>query len=58
MESWKITFMVFIIVGFFAALSTGQAALLIIPFIMSIVLIISGLRSKPKQQQTYSTTET
>jgi hypothetical protein len=35
-------------IGFFATLGTGQAVFLIIPFIMTIILIIAGLRSKPK----------
>jgi hypothetical protein len=58
MESWKIIFTIFIIIGFFATLGTGQAVFLIIPFIMTIVLIIAGLRGKPKPVSTYSNSST
>jgi hypothetical protein len=58
MESWKIIFTIFIIIGFFATLGTGQAVFLIIPFIMTVILIIAGLRGKPKPVSTYSNSST
>jgi hypothetical protein len=58
MESWKIIFTIFIIISFFATLGTSQAVFLIIPFIMTIILIIAGLRGKPKPVRTYSNSST
>jgi hypothetical protein len=50
MESWQIMFGAFIIMGFVAAIVAGQLEFLIIPFIMSIILVIAALRGKPKSR--------
>jgi hypothetical protein len=55
MESWKLTFIITIIIGFFASFAFGPAVL-IIPIIMIIILVIASARSKPKPQ-TYTTTQ-